>query len=229
MMEKRYLKNEQMLSRSENELLRSKSVAVAGCGGLGCHIIEQLARLGVGHITAIDGDVFDESNLNRQLFSTPFNLGKPKAIAAMQRVKQVNPDITIKAVQEMITPENATALLSGHDVVCDALDNIETRFLIQKTAADIGSPLVFGAIAGWYGKVATIFPGDNLLDLLYKNRTEKGIESELGNPSFTPALVAALQVSEVVKILTNKDGLLRNRFLMIDTLNHEYEVFDLKG
>lgn len=217
-----------MLSRKENLALRSKKVVVVGCGGLGGYIIELLARLGVGHITAIDGDVFDESNLNRQLFATPFNLGKPKAIAAMHRIQLINPDINIKAVQKIITSENATALLRGHDVVCDALDNIETRFLIQNTSAALGTPLVFGAIAGWYGKVATIFPGDNLLNRLYKNRMEKGIESQLGNPSFTPALVAAIQVSEVVKILTNKDGLLRNRFLMIDTLNHEYEVFDLK-
>lgn len=216
-----------MLTREENLSLRSKKVLVVGCGGLGGHIIDQLARLGIGTITAIDGDVFDETNLNRQLLSHTQNLGAPKAIEAEKRVALVNPDVRVNAVYGFLDNSNAEKYMAGHDVICDALDNMTTRLLLQQYAEILRIPLVYGAIAGWYGQVTTIFPGDNILGSIYQGGGDKGIETELGNPSFTPALVASVQVSEVVKILTGKGELLRNRFLMINTLDQEYEVFTL--
>jgi molybdopterin-synthase adenylyltransferase len=120
--EKRYIRNENMLTREENLSLRSKKVAVAGCGGLGGHIIEQLARLGVGHITAVDGDIFDETNLNRQLLSNVETLGKPKASAARDHIARVNPEVKMNAVNDFLVEENARQILEGHDVICDALD-----------------------------------------------------------------------------------------------------------
>jgi molybdopterin-synthase adenylyltransferase len=225
-LERRYIKNESTLSREENLSLQGKKVAVVGCGGLGGHIIEQLARLGIGNITAIDGDVFEDSNLNRQLLSNVLNLGKSKALTAIDHVALVNPDVKVNGVYDFLVEENAESMLAGHDVICDALDNLSTRLLIQKTASQLGIPLVFGAIAGWYGQVTTIFPGDNILGSIYSG-SNKGIEVELGNPAFTPALVASIQVSEVVKILTGKGNLLRNRFMMINTLDQEYDIIDL--
>ena len=222
----RYSKNEKMLSPEENLSLRTKKVAVVGCGGLGGHIIEQLARLGIGNITAIDGDVFDVSNLNRQLLSHVNNIGMPKAMAAEERVRQVNPDINIIAVKEFITNENADEILSEHDVICDALDSIGARKIVRNAADRLGIPMVFGAIAGWYGQVSTLFPGDKLFDMIYDTDENKGIEQELGNPSFTPALTASFEVAEVVKILTNKGELLRNKMLSINTLENVYDVID---
>lgn len=226
-MERRYLRNENMLSREENLSLRGKKVVVVGCGGLGGHIIEQLARLGIGLITAIDGDVFDETNLNRQLLSGMDNLGSPKAYAARDHVKKINPDVKVNGIYDFIDETNAGIYMSGHDVICDALDNMTSRLLLQKYANKLEIPMVYGAIAGWYGQVTTIFPGDNILGSIYQGGGNKGIEQELGNPSFTPALVASIQVSEVLKILTGKGELLRNRFLMINTLDQEYEIFTI--
>jgi molybdopterin-synthase adenylyltransferase len=215
-----------MLSRDENLSLRSKRVLVVGCGGLGGHIIEQLARLGIGFITAIDGDTFTESNLNRQLLSRIDNMGKSKALTAREHIKNINPDVKLTPIHDFLDEGNAEEIIQGHDVICDALDNMSTRLLVQKYAEALKIPMVYGAIAGWYGQVTTIFPGDNIIGSIYHG-SNKGIEQELGNPSFTPALVASIEVSEVVKILTGKGQLLRNRFLMINTLDHEYEVFDL--
>ena len=226
-MDTRYIKNETMLSREENLSLREKRVAVAGCGGLGGHILEQLARLGIGSITAIDSDVFETSNLNRQLLSNVSNIGKPKVLAAEKHLKKINPDISITGIQAYIDESNAGLLLADHDVICDALDNMKTRLLLQKYAAGLGIPMVHGAIAGWYGQVATIFPGDNTLESIYQGDSDKGIEQELGNPAFTPALVASIEVSEVVKILVKKGKLLRKSFLMINTLEQEYEIFGI--
>ena len=224
----RYIRNEKMLSAEENRKLRSFNIAVIGCGGLGGNIVEMLARLGIGRLTLIDGDVFEPSNLNRQLLSTPENMGQPKAKEAEKRVRLINPDVQVVSKQTRLEEHNAEELLRGHNLIIDALDNIPTRLMIEGTAADLHIPVVFGAIAGWYAHIGSILPGDRLLEKLYSDsEREKGSETYLGNPSFTPALAASLQVAEAVKILLGREGVLQNKLLMIDTLKHEYHVIDM--
>ncbi len=222
----RYSKNENMLSPEENRSLRKKKVAVVGCGGLGGHIIEQLARLGVGNITAIDGDVFEVTNLSRQLLSNVGNIGFPKALAAKKHIERVNPEINLVDVKEYITVENVDEILQGHDVICDALDSIGARKIVRKSADRLKIPMVFGAIAGWYGQVSTLFPGDKIFDNVYDTDENRGLEQELGNPSFAPALVASIEVAEILKILTQKGELLRNKLLVINTFNNDYQVIE---
>lgn len=214
---------------TKQELLRLQGarVAVVGCGGLGGYVLEMLGRMGVGHLTAIDGDVFEESNLNRQLLSETALLGFAKAEAARVRMVAVNPEVSVTALQEWLTEGNAEALLKGHDVVVDALDTIGTRLVLQQAAEMLNIPLVHGAIGGWYGQVAVIFPGDRTLDRLYGENTRSGIEKQLGNPAFTPALVASLQASEVIKILIGRGELLRNRVLRVDLLEHDYTLIEI--
>lgn len=226
-MSRRYERNMKMLSPEENDALQNFKVCVVGCGGLGGYIIEMLGRLGIGHITAIDGDVFEESNLNRQLLAETKNLGKGKAEAARERMESVNPLIRVRPVRARVEAGQGEELLAGHDVVVDAVDNIESRLILQSICSRLGIPLVHGAIGGWYGQVTTIFPGDNTLDYIYAKRTAGGLEKELGNPSFTPALVASIQVSEVLKILIGRGELLRKRLLHLDLLTQEYTVIKI--
>lgn len=224
----RYSRNMKMLTLEENNMLGQCKVCVIGCGGLGGYIIEMLARLGVGYITAVDGDVFEESNLNRQLLSDTYTLGKSKAITAKERAAVVNPLIHVNSITARINDENALDILAGHDVIVDAVDNIQTRLLLQEKAKILNIPFVHGAIAGWYGQVTTILPGDDTLNLLYPSDDTKGIELELGNPSFTPALVASIQVSEALKLLINRGELLRGKALFINTLEQSYEIMELR-
>lgn len=223
----RYARNRMMISEEENEKLHNSKVCVVGCGGLGGYAIEMLGRLGVGSITAIDGDVFDITNLNRQILSDVEKIGQSKALTAQSRMQIVNPEVCIKPITTFLNKENAEELLKNHDVIIDALDNIEVRFIVQETAEKLNIPFVYGAIAGWYGQISTIFPGDYTLNKIYRDRRVKGEEKKLGNPSFTPALASSIQVSEVLKILLNKGDLLRNKLLFVDLLNQEYEVIDL--
>jgi len=222
----RYSKNEKMLSSAENQKLREFRVCVVGCGGLGGNVIEMLGRLGIGNITAIDGDVFDDSNLNRQILSTESNIGQSKSLVAKERMKNINSDVTLNAVQSFLTEENAMDLLKNHDVIIDALDNVKMRMVLQEKAKVLNTPLVHGAIAGWYGQVTTILPGDDTLTKLYGD-IQNPIENPLGNPSFTPALVASIEVAETVKVLLGKGNLLRHKVLYIDTLDQDYEVIEL--
>ncbi|NMR95787.1 HesA/MoeB/ThiF family protein, partial [Vibrio parahaemolyticus] len=101
----RYLRNMQMLSMEENESLSKYKGCVIGCGGLGGYIIELLARLGIGTISAVDGETFEETNLNRQLFSTMNNLGQNKALAAKLRVNEINPLVKVNSISTNITED----------------------------------------------------------------------------------------------------------------------------
>ena len=224
----RYSRNKNLMSDDEIILLSQKKVCVLGLGGLGGYIVEMLSRIGVGSLTLVDGDVFDETNLNRQLFSSMNNLGSSKALEAEKRVKGINPLTKVIPVYEFVDSSNAMKIISNHDVIVDALDSIDLRKYIAKVCTELNLPLVHGAIAGWYGQVATIYPNDTTLDILYPKDIKRGIEKELGNPSFTPALVASIQVSEVIKLLLNRGDLLRNSFMMIDLYTNDIEVIKTK-
>ena len=195
-------------------------------GGAGGYIIEMLGRLGIGNITAIDGDVFEESNLNRQLLSDVEVLGYKKAIIAQLRMAKVNPLINVNAVTERLTQANGKQILSGADVVVDALDNIESRLILEALCEELNIPLVHGAIAGWYGQVSTILPGDKLLSHFYATKDLQGAEKKYGNPSFTPAMVASIEVSEVLKLLIGRGELLSKKMLLIDLFRQEYDVIE---
>ena len=223
----RYLRNHDAISETEQAILAGKRVLVVGCGGLGGMVIECLARIGVGHLRVVDGDVFDETNLNRQLLSSTMNLGRPKTLAAQQRVMAVNPLVEVDAVQTNLTAENAEQLLDGCDVVLDALDNIPARLLLQQAAKAANIPLVHAAVAGWIGQLCVIQPGQDLLNLLYPAWVEpQGEELETGTLSFTASLTASWQAAETVKLLLGKPSL-DGEVLEIDLFNSTSKKFKI--
>ena len=219
----RYQRNRSMLSISHQQRLLAAQVAVIGCGGLGGYVIEELARLGVGRLRVIDPDVFEEHNLNRQLLATIDNLGYSKVAAAVQRVQEINPAVRVEPRQVAVEPANGREVLAGVDVVVDAIDNISGRLELAEICSQLGVPLVHGAIAGWFGQVASVDPGRDTLQKLYASWTAgKGIESGMGNPSFTPAVAASLQVAETCKLLLGLGHPLRDRVLSIDLLQMQF-------
>jgi molybdopterin/thiamine biosynthesis adenylyltransferase len=223
----RYQRNRAMISIEQQlSLLRSK-VAVFGCGGLGGYIIEELARLGVGRITVVDPDVFEEHNLNRQLLCTQELLGRKKVDAAARRVAAVNPAVRVRAFDVAFGQGNSAEILKGATVAADALDSIPVRLELAKACNDQNLPLVHGAIAGWSGHVAVQYPGENILQHLYAGKkTGYGVERKLGNPSFTPAVIASLEVAEIVRILLGTEPLLPRRYLAMDLYHMEFtEIF----
>ncbi len=222
----RYIRNKNMFTDEDMKIFQKTKVCVIGCGGLGGYIIEMLSRIGIGEISIVDGDNFCENNLNRQLISKEKNIGESKALEAKKRVEEINSNIKINALVEYIDKENVDRILEGQDIVIDALDNIETRKLLGNSAKKNKIPYIYGAIAGWYGQVSTIFPEDNTLDYIYKNKITRGKEKDLGNPSFTPGVIASIQVSEAIKVILNKKNYLRNKLLYIDLLNNEYEIIE---
>ena len=201
MMEERYSRNIPAVSEEDMRKLKSSRAFVAGCGGLGGFIIEYLARMGVGAITVVDGDEFSESNLNRQLLSKVSNMGVNKALTAAERIKDINPEVSIRAVPEFLTKENAASLLADADVVMDALDNVSSRHILEDAAADAGLTVIHGAICGWDLQVMLVPPGSGMLHQLYPEGSAAGTKTSL---PFTPAMCAALQASMAVRYLCGR-------------------------
>ena len=219
----RYRRNIGTIGIDGQKRLLEARVAVVGAGGLGGTIIELLARQGVGFLRIIDGDSFEPVNLNRQLLATERTMGMNKAVSAAARVAEINSEVETHAVPAMFNEDNAKELLSDMNVVVDALDTINCRLLLCRMAQKLKIPLVHAAIAGFTGQVGTILPTRPGLEKLYKT-TSKGIETVLGNPAATPALAAAIQSQEVVKLLTGMGETLSHKLLYFDTELNIYEL-----
>ncbi len=228
----RYLRNIGTIgTEGQVKLLRS-CAAVVGAGGLGGTIIELLARMGVGRLIIVDDDRFAEQNLNRQLVCTERDIGKYKAAVAARRVRRVNSAVTVKVVTERLTEENAPRLLKGADVVLDGLDNLPSRLAVEKACRRLKVPFIHGSIAGFSGQFMTVYPEDPGLSAIYGAISavpETGMEVKLGNPAVTPALVAALEVQEAIKIITGCGQPVRNRLVVIDLLGGTVQSLEVRG
>ena len=222
-MQSRYQRNLPALSEEEMNVLRAKRVLVVGCGGLGGHIIDQLCRIGVGALRVVDGDVFEESNLNRQLLSRMDLLGMSKAKTAEDHIRRVNPDVSVEAVDGFLTEENARRMVADCDIVMDALDNIPSRRILASACESAGIPYVYGAIQGWIAQAAVSMPGDRLVDILFPEEIEIRDKSVL---SFTPALCAAMQTALCVKLLVGRP-VETGTVYYFDLLNQEFETIPM--
>lgn len=227
----RYDRNRQALSDRECQALQACKVAIVGCGGLGGFVAEHLARIGVGSLRLVDADVFEETNLNRQLFCTEESLGVAKVEAAAKRLAAVNSSVSVEPVRAHLTSDNAADLITGCHCVVDCLDNVRSRFQLAQACQKAGVPVVYGAIAGWFGQVCTVFPGDVSFVSLYgavADASGEGVQKTEGNLPFTAGVVASFQAAEAVKVLLGKPDVIRNRLLMIDLLFGSVEEIALR-
>lgn len=202
--------------------MENKTVAVIGCGGLGGYAVEYLVRLGVGRIIAVDGDVFSESNLNRQLLCTRDNIGESKAQQAKLRAEAVDPKVETIAVCEYLTAENAENILSGCDLVIDALDNIPSREILLNACEKLGLTLVHGAVGNNCFQLAVIKPGMKLPDCTTKEFHAEEIKA------YVPAMCAAMQISEAEKLLLGRESTLCGKLLCVDLNYNEAVMLELR-
>ena len=229
----RYARNFKTYRPQDQIRLLKARVTVVGLGGLGGTVIEWLTRAGVGHLNLVDGDSFEDHNLNRQLLCTQHRLGTAKAEAAAERVLAINSSLTVATHKEFLTPDNASRLIESSDIVVDCLDNIESRFVLEAAAKAANIPMVSAAVAGLSGQVTTIFPQDRGLELIYGPEdglsSSKGAETILGCLPQAVGLIAAAESGEVIKVLLGQEEqLLRNQMLWIDMSTNSYETLKLE-
>ena len=225
----RYCRNQTSLSNNDQKRLLQSHVAIIGLGGLGGTVTEILARIGIGRLTLVDGDSFDDSNLNRQLLSTTAHLGKPKADVAAQRVHDINPAVETFPVATFFCNENGEEILQNVHLVVDCLDTISDRFELEATCRALSLPMISAAIGGSSGQATVIFPEDPGLQRIYgdpEKAPSKGIEASIGTLSFAAVYMAAVECAEAVTILLGKPPELRNRLFIADIKEHTSELVD---
>ncbi len=222
----RYQRNLKAISIDEQRRLLHSRVGVIGCGGLGGFVIEELARLGIGEISAWDYDYFQEHNLNRQLMSEPRLIGQSKIEVVGKRVRRINPGIKFNGIYRDFEGQEDRELLKQQQVMVDALDSVQARLELSRTCHDLGIPMVHGAVNTWYGQVSTQFPGEHVIEQIYEGKDKYRLE-EKSVLVFVAAMVASLQAAEVLKIILNRGVLLRQKIMLIDMLSMYMEIIDM--
>ena len=222
-MEARYARNLPTLTPEEQALLGQKHILLAGCGGLGGHILELLLRAGVGAITAVDPERFEESNGNRQLLCTAETLGQSKVRAAEARARLVRPDVRFQAFDGVLDAESAPALLRGCDLALDALDSVVSRLALADACAAAGIPLVHGAVAGLRAQAAVVPPGSDLLRRVYDGAAGSADKSVLAPAC---AMCAAVQAAEAIKLLAGRPSALAGKLLWMDLDGMEFHLLE---
>ncbi len=228
----RYSRNQKSLANTDQIRLLRSHVAVIGLGGLGGNVTELLARIGIGRLTLVDGDCFEESNLNRQLLSSTATIGKSKAEAAQVRVQQINPAVEVRIVPEFFRADNGQAILRDAQLAIDCLDTITDRFLLEEACLNASIPLISAAIGGSSGRATVIFPGDPGLKALYgepEKAPNKGIEATAGTLPFTAMYMAAVECAEATTILLGKPSELKNKLFLAEITDHITELFSVPG
>ncbi|TGA99901.1 thiazole biosynthesis adenylyltransferase ThiF [Sporolactobacillus shoreae] len=208
------------------KMICSKHVVLVGAGALGSVNAEILTRSGVGQLTIIDRDYVEWSNLHRQQLYTESDaeLKLPKAIAAKKHLEEINSEVSITARVVDATVDNLEGLLRDADLIIDATDNFDTRFVINDLSQKLNIPWIYGACVGSYGMSFTIIPGKTpCMNCLLKSIPIKGLTCETGG-IIAPVvqMVAAHQTSEALKILVEDWEAVRTTFVTFDLWNNEY-------
>jgi len=210
----RYRRQILLFGEEGQEKLKRAEIFIAGAGGLGSPVAIYLAVAGIGTLTVVDSDVVDLTNLNRQILHHDRDIGKKKTVSAGEKLQEINPDVTIRAIDAHIDEMNAGDLVGRADGIVDALDNYPARYLLNRTALGKGIPLFHGAIRGLYGQATTILPGKTpCLSCIFPKPPPPEAFPVVG---VTPGLIAMVQATEVLKFLLGTGNLLSNRLFLWD-------------
>jgi adenylyltransferase/sulfurtransferase len=200
--------------------LRASRVAVVGAGGLGVPVLQYLAGAGVGHLTVIDGDRLEASNLHRQTWYALADCGQPKAALAAARITALNPEVQVTTHTERLDAANGARLLAGHDLVVDCSDNFATKFLLNDLAHELGTRVLFASVHQFEGQLQSVDTarGGACLRCLWPEATRDGVVgncAEAGVLGPVPGVLGSLQALEAMKILLDLPERLGDELLLV--------------
>jgi molybdopterin/thiamine biosynthesis adenylyltransferase len=231
-----------IVSKSQQEKLKNSKITVIGCGGIGGAAIEMLARMGVGNLQIVDKDSFDVSNINRQLMSSFYSVGKSKTEVTQDTIQSINPFINVESFEGELNESNVKKIVAGSDLVIDALDNLVSRIILSRCTRELEIPFLHGAIHGTMGQI-TVFTNETpSYEELFKlpsmdqelrpDVIEKVLKLSQDIPPVlgpVPNIVGCLQASEAFKIITGKGkSILAPKVLNFDLMRGEpFSVIEL--
>ncbi len=207
------------------EKLKRSRVLIAGAGGLGSPIAIYLTAAGIGAIRVVDHDQVALSNLNRQILHWEDDVGRNKVDSARTKLRNLNSAVEVQAMVETITENNISELVEGCDVIVDAMDNLPTRYVLNRCAVEKKIPFFHGAVNGFEGRVMTVIPGETAcLRCMYRGLVPQQKFPVIG---VVPAVIGSIQATEVIKYLMGIGKLLTNRLLIYDGLKVTFSEFGL--
>ena len=222
----RYKRQMMLFGDEGQERLKNAHIFIAGAGGLGSPISIYLAVAGIGRLTVVDNDVVDQSNLNRQILHYDRDIGRKKTDSAEEKLRAINPDITVRVIDATIDASNATMLVGDADGIVDAMDNYPTRYILNEVAIEKNIPLFHGGIRGFYGQATTIIPKKTAcLRCIFPHAPPKEVFPVVG---VTPGFIGMVQATEVLKYLLGSGELLANRLFIWDGLQAHAEEIALE-
>lgn len=225
---KRYQRQIILFGKECQIKLKKAKVAVVGVGGLGSPIAFYLTAMGFGFIKLIDFDKVSLSNLNRQILHWTTDIGKVKVLSALEKLKKLNPEVEIIPIKERLTKENAEQLLSDVDICFDALDNWESKLLLNEICVKLNKILIHAGVRGMYGQMLVIIPGKTpCLQCLINGEKIKTAE-KLPILGVTPAILGTLQVLEATKIITGYGKPQVGNLIVFDGFSTELELIHVK-
>ena len=188
--------------------IKEAKVLVVGAGGLGCPVLQYLGAAGVGTIGIIDFDKVEIHNLHRQILFTADDIGKPKVIAAAQKINAANPNVKCIIFNELLQESNAANIISEFDIVVDGSDNFLTRYLVNDVCVQLNKPLVYGSILKFEGQLAVFNykGGKNLRDLYPDHPNPEDVPScsENGVMGFVPGIIGVYMAGAVIQIILDR-------------------------
>ena len=208
--------------------LKKAKVLIVGVGGLGSPVAIYLTAAGVGKLVLVDNGILELSNMNRQILYTTEDLGKPKVYIAAERLRKLNPNVEIEAIKAQLDEELADKLVKNVDVVVDALDNWETRLILNKACVENRKPLVHAGVEGWYGQLMTVIPGKTPCLNCIMPAPPPPRETPLPIVPTTPGLLGVLEANEVIKLIIEGKSSFEGRMLVYDGLRGEFSTIELK-
>ena len=210
--------------------LKHSRVAIIGLGGLGTVSSLYLTLAGVGHMRLIDQDTVELANLHRQILYTPADLGYPKVEVAAKRLSRMNPTVKVEPVPENFNADNAEKLLSGVDCVVDGLDNMRSRYLVNRSCIKLGIPYVFGAAIGVEGNLSVFQPPDTpCLECFLPDVDDAFLEGcdVRGVLGATAGIIGSMQAMETIKVLTGMGSTLKGKLMICDFADMYFSTIDI--
>jgi len=212
--------------------LKNARVLCIGTGGLGAPLGLYFAAAGVGQIGLVDFDVVDFTNLQRQVLFGTTDVGRPKITAAADRLRNLNPEIRIDAIEARLSSENALELFRDYDIIVDGTDNFPTRYLVNDACVLLGKPNVYGSIFRFEGQVTVFgYPDGPCYRCLYPEPPPPGLVpscAEGGVLGVLPGIVGTIQAAETLKLIIGKGQPLVGRLLLFDALAMKFRELKLR-
>jgi sulfur-carrier protein adenylyltransferase/sulfurtransferase len=214
------------------EKLKKAKVLVVGAGGLGCPVLQYLTAAGVGKISIIEFDLVNETNLQRQVLYGSTDVGKLKSIIAKSRLEHLNLFGEIEILNLRLDASNSLKVLKNFDIIVDATDNLETRYIINDSCVILDKPMVHGAIYK-YEAVISVFNYRGgatyrcFNPQILNSKVKNPVPAEVGLFGVLPGITGTYMANEVIKIITETGEILSNKVLLINVFNNTFHTFSV--